>query len=445
MRATICLLSCLLMSPVVCADPDDLGGDRRYLSFDDGEGLYGSSVQFRYNSRHSELQRYAGTQVSQFFIGREYGFSALHYGGLVSEDEHQYYGGFSLGPATLAYIQGKGESFSKAPNPLYEDLNQYYFHGGTYSPFEIQGVGADISLGGGISTQLAFSTVTAPAVEDRHSYYAGATGRRFSAGLFQVDRGGDTVGQGLDLGYSGRGLDLHYQQIRSGYGAALRRVAFEWKATPRRSFSLELEQAHNDLFPDGDEQRVMLRFRKRLGPQRAFSAAESGDSDGGENAGQKGFGRAVAIGVGAGVAAIALSSGSGGHDKARRFAVRNDAAFDVMNDINPVSVRQNREHGGWIYRNADNTFGYTDPVAGTVNSVNIGNPGETVPQGTSASASYHTHGGPDPRYDNEHFSPQDILSDRIAGTDGYLGTPAGFMKLHHVRSGAVTVVGRINN
>jgi hypothetical protein len=153
----------------------------------------------------------------------------------------------------------------------------------------------------------------------------------------------------------------------------------------------------------------------------------------------------VGIGVGLGIAALAVSSGSSGNDSAPRFTVRNDAAFTVLNRINPISVRQNLEHGGWIYRNADNTFGYTDPVTGTISSVNIGSPVTTVPAGTAASASYHTHGGPDPRFDNEHFSPQDILSDRLSQTDGYLGTPAGYMKLHDFRTGSITVVSRIAN
>lgn len=440
------LLPCLLLSLSAAAATVDGSTNTQSYSFDNGRGLRGSSTQFLFNSRHGEFYPDFGTPVSRFLIDQDLPSvdGALHYGSLAAVDEHQFYGGVSLGRATLAYVRGDGDSYSKAPNPLYEDLDQYYFHGGTRSSFDFQGMAADIPLAYGFSTQLAYTTVTAAGLEDRHGYYAGAANRHFNAGVFRLDRGGDTVGHGVNLGYSRGALDLTYEEIDSDYGAAVRRLAFSWRESSAQSISLELEQAHNDLFSAGNDQRIMLRFRKRLGHSPTFSAAASDDS-GGEDAGKKGFGKAVGIGVGLGVAAIAVSSGSGSHDSTPRYAVRNQAAFAVLNRINPVSVQENKEQGGWIYRNADNTYGYTTPVRGTVSSVNIGNPVTTVPAGTAASASYHTHGGPDPRFDNEHFSPQDLLSDRLSRTDGYLGTPAGFMKLHDYRRDTVTVVGRIAN
>ena len=413
------------------------------LSFDNGAGLSGSATHYLFNSRHGGFYAHNGAPVSRFFVRHGLRVGALHYGGTMSEDEQHYYGGASLGPATLAYFQGRGHTFSKAENPLYSDLNQYLFHGGKRSVFELRGAAASVEVGGGLSTQVAASTVSAPNRDNRHAYYAGLAGRRVEAGLYQLDRGGDKVGQGLHLAFTGRTLDLRYQELRSEYGAHSRRIAFQWRAGASRSFAVELEQLENDLFPDGDEQRLMFRFRKSLGRPSVLHAAEQGGGE--EEAEQPGFGRAVGIGVGLGIAAIAVSSGSGGEDGVPRFAARNDAAFSVLNDINPVSVRQNIEHGGWIYRNADNSFGYTDPVAGTVSMVNIGNPATAVPAGTAASASYHTHGGPDPRFDNENFSPQDLAADRLAGVDGYLGTPAGFMKLHDRETGSIRVLGRIRN
>ncbi len=436
----------LLFSLSAAAASMDGSRVQQSFSFDNGDDLRGSSTQFLFNSRHGAFYPDFGTPVSRFLVDQDFasGTGTLHYGGLVAEDERHYYGGLSLGSVTLAYVHGGGDSYSKAPNPLYRDLDQYYFHGGTRSTFNFQGVAADIPVAGGLSSQLAYTAVTAAGVEDRSGYYAGAAGRHFNAGVFQIDRGGDKVGSGMNFGLSRGKLDLTYQEIDSDYGAAVRRVAFRWSASPAQSITLELEQAHNDLFPGGDEQRIMLRFRKRLGRSPAFSAASSDDAGGGQ-AEKKGFGKAVGIGVGLGVAAIAVSSGSGGKDSTPRYAVRNQAAFAVLNRINPLSVRENRERGGWVYRNADNTFGYTTPVLGTISSVNIGNPVTSVPTGTTANASYHTHGGPDPRYDNEHFSPQDLLSDRLSQTDGYLGTPAGFMKLHDYRTDSITVVGRIAN
>lgn len=440
---TTCVLLGLLPSSISNAAPGDPGDGARSFRFDNGAGLSGSSTHYRFNSRHGDFYPHNGTPVSRFLLHQAYGPGALHYGGTASEDEHHYYGGVSVGPATLAYFQGEADSFSKASNPLYRDLNQYFFHGGRRSTFEFQGAGADIELGGGLSSQVAFTTISAPRADNRHGYYAGVANRHFEAGVFQVDRGDARVGQGLNLAFSAGGLDLEYREIRSEYRARVSQVALQWTTAPSHSLSIELEQAENDLYSRADDQRIMFRFRSSLGRGPALRAAEEGGH--GEDGSQPRFGRAVGIGAGLGAAAVALSSGDSDNDAAHRFSVRNEAAFAVLNRVNPVSVRQNREHGGWIYRNADNTFGHTEPVAGSVNSVNIGNPESAVSAGTTANASYHTHGGPDPRFDNENFSPQDLVSDRRAGVDGYLGTPAGFMKLHDFESRSITVVARINN
>ncbi|NKB63209.1 MAG: DUF4329 domain-containing protein [Gammaproteobacteria bacterium] len=65
--------------------------------------------------------------------------------------------------------------------------------------------------------------------------------------------------------------------------------------------------------------------------------------------------------------------------------------------------------------------------------------------GSSGTTSYHTHAGPDPRYDSENFSEQDLLSDREFALDGYLGTPGGQFKYHNYITGAITTLGTIAN
>jgi len=433
----------LLCGAIGAYQPAAAGELRHSYSFDNGAGITGTSTHYRFNSRHGDFLPHNGTPVSRFLLHRDYGAGALHYGGIVSGDEQHYYGGVSLGPATLAYFQGAGDSFSRVRNPLYRDLNQYFFHGGSRSRFELQGAGANLELPGGLSAQLAFSKVTAPEAEDRNGYYAGVHGRLFEAGVFEVERGGVKVGDGLRFAAGTARFGLSYQEIRDEYDAHVRRLAFEWDTGRTSGITVGLEQARNRLYPRADEQRVMLRFRKSFGGAPAFHAAADEGKD--TKAEQPGFGKTVGIGVGVGVAAVALSSGDGGKDGAERFAERNDAAFNVLNEVNPVSVRTNLEHGGWVYRNADNTFSHTQAVEGTVNTVNIGDPSTDVPAGTTASASYHTHGGPDPRFHNENFSPRDLRSDRMVGLDGYLGTPAGFMKLHDLETESVRVIGRIAN
>jgi len=158
------------------------------------------------------------------------------------------------------------------------------------------------------------------------------------------------------------------------------------------------------------------------------------------------------IGGGAAAAALLLSSGSSGQDEANRevpFAVniqaQHDAARAVLNNINPVSVRQNVEFGGYIFQAADGSYASTAPIRGEVASVTLPLPQFAIPSGTRARASYHTHAGPDPRFDNENFSPTDLASDVEFNLDGYLGTPAGRFRYHEVATGRISTLGRIAN
>ncbi len=106
------------------------------------------------------------------------------------------------------------------------------------------------------------------------------------------------------------------------------------------------------------------------------------------------------------------------------FPTEAEAAGDALNYINPISIGQNREYGGHIVRSPDGTYSATMPIKGGPAGVNIGR----VPAG--GTASYHTHGGFDPRYDNENFSPADLLGDMLDGINGYLATPGGSIQMN---------------
>jgi hypothetical protein len=142
-------------------------------------------------------------------------------------------------------------------------------------------------------------------------------------------------------------------------------------------------------------------------------------------------------------AALALSSGSDSQDNSPRSAEQHEAARRVLNSINPVSVRLNREHGGWIYQTPDGRFTSTNPVIGGIASVNI--PLNLIPAGGVPKASYHTHAAADPRFLNEQFSPADFSSDNAFGVDGYLGTPAGNFLFHQSGSNDAIRLGSIAN
>jgi hypothetical protein len=183
----------------------------------------------------------------------------------------------------------------------------------------------------------------------------------------------------------------------------------------------------------------MLTLRGSFGraPMPALTAGlRDGSSDG--------VREVAMLGVAAVAVALIASSGDAGADSVSRWSGQNDAAWNALNDINPTSVSENIEYGSWIYRNIDATFSALNPVQGTVNSVNIGSPNR-VPSGTVATASYHTHGGDDPLYDSENFSPTDLITDNLWKVDGYLGTPLGAFKVHNYITGEVSRLGTVAN
>jgi RHS repeat-associated protein len=105
-----------------------------------------------------------------------------------------------------------------------------------------------------------------------------------------------------------------------------------------------------------------------------------------------------------------------------RYVTIDGAAYDAIVDINATSTRENVEYGGTIYIRSDGFYSYTAPVRGSTSSVRIDS------SNPATRAWYHTHGGHDPRYESEQFSPDDKgISDR-RGIPGYVGTPSWAIK-----------------
>lgn len=76
------------------------------------------------------------------------------------------------------------------------------------------------------------------------------------------------------------------------------------------------------------------------------------------------------------------------------YATADEAAIAVLNLINPVSIRQNREYAGLIYRRPDGRFDYTPPRTqpGDWHRGNASLEGIEIPAGAVEVGCYHTHG-----------------------------------------------------
>jgi RHS repeat-associated protein len=125
------------------------------------------------------------------------------------------------------------------------------------------------------------------------------------------------------------------------------------------------------------------------------------------------------------------------------------AADDVLTSINPTSIAEIREYGGYIYESGGNYYA-SEPKAGEGTRIQ-----NRVPK--TAKGDYHTHGDysrPDKngvekrttkkedKWNSDHFSPDDKSNSRKLqkGTKytrykSYLGTPSGKNKQYDPKTG----------
>ncbi|MBV8800190.1 MAG: DUF4329 domain-containing protein [Alphaproteobacteria bacterium] len=96
-----------------------------------------------------------------------------------------------------------------------------------------------------------------------------------------------------------------------------------------------------------------------------------------------------------------------------------EAAQAAIEDINPTSIQESTEYAGRVYHFwFSNGWSYTAPNRGDVAS---SSPGTCL----TCRDAYHTHGGNDPRYQNEIFSDEDMKYSESLGYPLWLGTPKG--------------------
>lgn len=388
----------------------------------------------------------SATESVSLFNSELVGDTELSLDAGMAEQERRVTVGIARGAVAAGFFSGSGEDYSRL-DPAAPPMDPYFFHGGAAREFDYRGAAVELGLTRTINLQFALSSIEARGFDTRRTSYAGVSTLRSTTGLFTVARGGDSVTQGVDWSYRSDRFTGHARQINHESGARYRSVGLSRDGIGGW-YGLSFESGRNPLYRDNEENRVMFRWGGSLGGDKyrldATDTVENGAPEGDETQATH-RGRNLALLAGAVVAiGAASSSGSESQDNVIRIRTQHDAARETLNRINPVSVRQNREYGAWVYRNRDGTFGYTQPIAGGVASVDIG-PKSSVPRGTVATASYHTHGGPDPRYNNEEFSPSDILSDNLQRVDGYLGTPAGRFLYHEFRTQRIIVLGRIAN
>ena len=108
------------------------------------------------------------------------------------------------------------------------------------------------------------------------------------------------------------------------------------------------------------------------------------------------------------------------------FQSNEEASIDLAKNINPISIEQNREYGSSLYEleiDGQKHITYTESVRGTVTR---SDPDDSpIPEGTSPTGFFHSHGGFDVRLDSDIFSKGDKKWARRHEMDVYMSTPSG--------------------
>jgi len=358
--------------------------------------------------------------------------------------------GFTHNNLSLSYMQGSGEDYAQLEGD-YAGIDPYQFHAGLRQDYRYDGYALDYALRNFGNIQFGQATVKADNLLDRKASYFEWSNARVFMRASEFDRGGQTIGNGFDAGFTfDSNKSLAFQTVRMDTGASLSRVRLQFNSQrSAQQYWLDLSSQRNPLFEDSNDVSIMFSFKTILGSSQLINyATESSggiDEEGVEET-QKSSRWTRPVFIGAGIAAAALLSSSGDNDRdelTTRFSRQQDAAFDVLNRVNPLSVQQNVEYGGWVVLNRDGSYSPTETVTGDNSSVTI--PGSLIPSGTRPTATVHTHAAFDPRYDNENFSETDLEGDRSNNLDGYLATPGGQFKYHEVATGNIITLGRIAN
>lgn len=373
--------------------------------------------------------------LTQLGFSQDLDGQTLHFAGEVSSEKNLLNVGVTIGKTTIAVGQGSGSENAWLSNNDFSSSN-YFKQGFTPASYSYQGVNIQQQLTDSLGINTSSINVKLDGRVDPSVYTLGLNYKNFAANTLSTQRNGVTIGKGLSLAYQHDNINAAFDQYKDYGGFKLNTLQLSFDQDKKgATYGLELASGHSP-FNGLSDNRMLLTYKKRWG-QDSYSLSAAAKAKNRGNVPTTAI--LLGVGVAAAVGASGGSSSSNGDGGSGGFATQHEAAKNVLNSINPTSVRENLEYGGWIARQGDNTYASTVPVRGTVASVNLG------PLPAGATASYHTHAGPDPKYDNEHFSPQDLQNDRDTNTDGYLGTPAGDFRYHNVATGVITSLGTIAN
>ena len=410
--------------------------------------VFGNSLTQSFQSGSSEFaikqaqhrfvgESSSGDNITAFNFTQNVAGNGVHLSFSQGKTEQHAVLGYSLGRFTFSAIRGKAQSFIRDAGS-FQGIDRFSFHGGNDIGFDYFGAALDTKLNSNLHAQFGFAQLDSKflGLQSRgvqyfelssNAQYKGLSGLYGRISFFE--RGDESIGQGLETGFAYKNAHYTFQALSVNGNKKLFRLRSQYALSDATSLLFDISQANDPSHFDESRYTSMLSIQHFIGKKSKirFNLKEEAQT---EVKKKSRISRPVLIGAGVVAVAAIASSGSSSSDSSTRSQAETDAAFAVLNRVNPQSIRENREFGGWIYRNQDNTFGSSTPVRGGAASVTLPSPAVSTPIGSTVTASYHTHAAFDPRFDNENFSPQDIAADNSVGIGGYLGTPGGTFQYH---------------
>ncbi len=433
-------MSIALLFPVAASNAADV----RHLKLGDIETvLLVQNIQSTNDlSDTSDVSDEEHVTASQFSLTQDLSGYKLHLNHYEADEEQFNQLGMSWNSTTLYGFSGYAKGSYLGDN-RYTSIDPFLFHGGSHQQIRFKGVAFVRALGEGL-LHVSHARVAEDSRLPRSAWEVGYEHKNWSFALLQTKRDLNESGKGITLGYQGKNVSVDFQHLSSYANVKVNQLRLGFTQN-NISYGLLLSSQNNPYYADKEENRLVLSagFVFGAGPMQASEDKKLRE----KIKNNKG----ITIGTSVVAAAALMSMGGGGKsgtvnaDILQRNSAQHDAAREVLNSINPTSVREYIEYGGYVYRNPDGSYSSTRPVSGMANSLNLSKAYGRLPGNSQQTAHYHTHGGADLGYMDEEFSPTDLRADRKFNLDGYLGTPSGAFKYHDVGTDSVSVIGSIAN
>ena len=351
----------------------------------------------------------------------------------IAGDDHLTQLGFDTGGLTVLFGTAEGRTRPAAEHAL-AAVPGNLFHGQVLTDYQASMAAARIGSGASPGVGVGQVRIVSDGRDRRDARFLSLDTRHAVLTVMDFQRADQRVGRGLDLRFAVADTRVGVSRLVSSHGAQWESLTADWAvARLGGRLGVQLERRRNPAFTVADDTRVRLTFSRRFGRPCCNGLAADADDAAAPAEAQRRYGLIAAAAGGALLGMAAVSSGSEQSDGAERFPSQNRAARAALVDINPRSVAENREYGGSVYLNQDRSYSWAGHVAGDATSIAF-NPHALVPDGTRATAAYHTHGATMAGFLNEFFSRQDIIFFNFYQVDGYLGTPQGRMFLYDLRS-----------